>query len=147
MKLTIAGEDQMPAGNAEREEVLRLRDSNPAMMNRLFSTHFGLNPYDRYMGSFPYADRETGRPRVAWVLCMRSPYTRDAIVACLRTAIHEAGLGDIAVNKRDDEGTPETAYRATVEIVAMGPSITDTLVGEKRVEAALNALATWLSPE
>ena len=137
-----AGEQCMPTGEADRAEAIRLGRDNATTINQLFQDYFGLDPHHRYMGSFPYPDRDSGRCRIACVLSMRSYYTRDAIVACLRAAIREAGLADIVVVKTDGDSPP---YSATMEIVAMGPSVTDTLVGERKLEAALKQLKEWLS--
>lgn len=147
LHIEIAGEEQMPPGTNDSEEVVRLWDSNADTMDDLFRDYFQLDPTDRYMGSLPYSDRETGRPKVRWALSMGSHHTRDAIVACLRAAIQEAGMADIVVLKSDDD--PASAHKslwpAKLQIVAMGPSITDTLVGERRVRAALEQLKLWLT--
>jgi len=149
MELTvvIAGEEQMPSGATKRAEAFRTCDSNGDKMNELFQNYFGLDPSYRYMGSFPYADKDTGQPRIAWAVSMSSRYMRDVIVACLRAVISESGLVDIVVLKKDED--PESIHKspwpASMEIVAMGPSVTDTLVGERRVQAALELLQAWLS--
>jgi hypothetical protein len=147
LKVEIAGEGQMPTNEAERAEVPRLWGSIGDKMNELFQNYFGLDPCDRYMGSFPYPDKDTGACRVAWVVSMTSRHMRDAIVACLRAAISEAGLADIVVFKKDDDphSADKSRWPSSLEIVAMGPSITDTLVGERRVRAALALLESWLS--
>lgn len=144
-----AGEEQMPKDAAERAEVYRLQTANSGMMNTIFKDYFGLDPCDRYMGSFPYPDRDTGQASVSIVLTMTSNTMRDAIVACLRTAILEAGLADIAVHESDQspQAKGERRYRwpAEMKIVVMGPSIHDTLVAEQRIHAALTHLEEWLS--
>lgn len=147
LKVEIAGEEQMPHGEAERAEVRRLWDSNGGKMNELFQKYFGLDPRDRYMGSFPYPDKDTGACRIAWVVRISSRHMRDAIVACLRAAIREAGLVDIVVFKKDDDQhrTYKSPWPSSLEIIAMGPSITDTLVGEQRIQAALDQLGLWLT--
>lgn len=147
LRVEIAGEEQMPSGDAERAEVFHLRDANGDKMNELFQRYFALSPFDRYMGRSPYADRETGQPRVAWALSMGSAFTRDAIVACLRATIRESHLADIAVLKSDDDPTRiyKSPWPATMEIIAMGPSVTDTLAGELCIQTALNQLEAWLS--
>lgn len=143
MKLTvvIAGEEQMPTTEAEREEVQHLFSSNALKMNELFQNYFGLDSKNRYMGNFPYPDDETGRCRVAWILSMDSIHTRDAIVACLRAVIRESGLTDISVIKSESKGH----WPAQMEIVAMGDSVTNTLVGERRIQATLELLEAWLT--
>ena len=146
--VTVAGEEHMPQTGEERTKLLQLWESNAGKINELFRNYFGLHLKDRYMGNFPYPDRETGRPCTRWALAMGSRYTRDAIVACLRAAIVEAGLADVVVRKKDKdpEDPPRNSpWPADLDIIAMGDSITDVLVGEQRIEAALNALEAWLS--
>lgn len=140
-----AGDEQLPTSEAEIAEAIRLCGVNGSRMDELLAKYFGLT--DRYIGSFPYADRATGRPRVAWAVGMVSPFKRDVIAACFRAAILEAGLTDIIIVKSDRDPDSMLTYVSQMEIVAMGPSIADTLVGERRIQAALDLLEAWLSRE
>jgi hypothetical protein len=142
IKIKIAGEEQMPKEPNERVLVPALCDSNAKLMNELFQQYFGLDWRNRYMGNFPYADRKTGQPRVAWVISMESAEMRDSICSSLKEVIKKHCLSDIVVIKEDK--STSTLWPASIEIVAMGPSVTNTLTGELLIRMLLHLLSSDL---
>lgn len=142
IKIIDVGQLQMPTDPREHETTVYLCDANARKINQLFLEYYGLEPNDRYMGSFPYPDRETGQCKVLWHLSMQSIHMRDAIVDCLRATISKAGLLDIVVTK--ENGDPEERWPANMGIVAMGPSVTNALSGEQKIQEALDLLEVEL---
>lgn len=143
IEVKMGGIEHFPKQKVDVVLMQQLWDENASKMNDLFQRFFGLDPHDRYMGSFPYPDVDTGACKNAWYLSMKSFDMRNAIVASLKAAIRGAKLKDIMVTKEDDV-RKDNRWPAKMGIVTMGQSITDNLVGEQQIQKALIALEAWL---
>lgn len=136
MKVVFAGTEYGPYSQRERAEIKELKDQLADTMNRIVDGH-GIENRNRYYGSFPYPDEDTGACKLKENLSLPDKTIRDAIVSLMRCVIEEKEISDIAVESSDQENKDDI-WPYEFSVTAMGGSIVSILDAYRSMYEFLN---------